>query len=230
MPIPGGRPPPCAARWPHVRWRCRQHAQAVETFETAARFAVLVVSFPGRTRVHPPHPQGTYLPCGRESLGCHKESPHGYPSHPRTDADARCRSCAFQRPFVQVQHLRRSAQGFDAGLSHRPEAFRGQGHRHHRRGHRRQDGTSRVRGARSNARDRGARRGRQGAGRTLCQTPLRRSAGGHARGTHRVHQRRPALQGEDACARFRTGEAADPGTPLPGVAGTGQSTGAVACT
>src|SRR3546814_7093004 len=106
LPIPNGRSPPCAARWPHVRWRCRQHAQAVETFKTAARFAVLVASFSGRTRVHPPHPQGTDLPCGRESLGCHKESPHGYPSHPRTDADARCRSCAFQRPFVDRKSTR----------------------------------------------------------------------------------------------------------------------------
>jgi len=26
LPIPNGRPLPCAARWPHVRWRCRQHA------------------------------------------------------------------------------------------------------------------------------------------------------------------------------------------------------------
>src|SRR3546814_17216594 len=89
LPIPNGRSPPCAARWPHVRWRCRQHAQAVETFKTAARFAVLVASFSGRTRVHPPHPQGTDLPCGRESLGCHTESPHGYPSHPRTRSEER---------------------------------------------------------------------------------------------------------------------------------------------
>ncbi len=74
---------------------------------------MLVVSFSGRTCVHPPHPQGIDLPCGRESLGCHKEPPHGHPSHPCTDANACRRSCAVQRPFVQVQHLRRRAQGFD---------------------------------------------------------------------------------------------------------------------
>src|SRR3546814_11900755 len=97
-PIPNGRSPPWAARWPHVRWRCRQHAQAVETFKTAARFAVLVASFSGRTRVHPPHPQGTDLPCGRESLGCHKESPHGYPSHPRTQYPAGLPACGVLNP------------------------------------------------------------------------------------------------------------------------------------
>ena len=77
VPIPGRRAPVPAPRLPHVRWRCRQHARAVETFETAVRLRCA-----GRF-LHWTHAASIHLTLrdipsfagGSPFSLCHKESP-----------------------------------------------------------------------------------------------------------------------------------------------------------
>jgi hypothetical protein len=104
-------------------------------------------SFSGRMSRPSTSPQGT-PPLRAESLGCHKESSMDTQAIRAQMPTLGSRPRAFQRPQRSSSTSSTASPRFRRWAFTSIPSLRGQGHRHHRRGHRRQDGAGRVRGAR----------------------------------------------------------------------------------
>ncbi|GEM_PF-2814808 len=93
LPIPGRLTPKRTPRWPHVRWRCRQHPrQSIPSRLRCGSSHWFLCRSSAYRAIH--STQKGHLPLGAGVPCFHQGVSNGYPSHPRTNARSGRRPCS----------------------------------------------------------------------------------------------------------------------------------------